>query len=295
MRQPEYLEIYPSEVAARKISKHLDKMTETKPRVYRKTLVRYKKLAQLLLECVAKIVRMLQSELLLSSEDTEFQELVSDFNVEQIDDLRNSVDNLGNLIDKKTSPEINKLTADTLTQYKNVFRQASEYDFGYVEVNACADLLNYWITRRFSGNNPNFKFQIKQLPIWSTYIVIAYGKHHSEGYAQKFVTEFKEWCDGLSDKNNCWALPYDIFSMTKDINPNNFTIDAMVIYDILITGCFYQLIDGKIPMDSSYIAKLIKEYQPENAHYVRTRFTRQQELIESICLCQTNNAEEAVQ
>ena len=296
-KQTDYLEIYPSEVAARKISSHLDKMTELKPRVYRKTLLRYKKLAYLLLECVTKIVRMLQSEMLLSSEDNEFQELITDFDVEQIDELRDSVDNLGNLVEKKSTPENRKLSADTLVQYMRIFQQAANYDFGYVEVNECAKLLDLWMTQRFSGFNHNFKFQIKQLPIWATFIVIAYGKYQSIGESTKFVKEFTTWCNSLDDDiSNCWALPYNVFNMTKVIDPNNFTVNAMVIYDILINGCLYQLIDGKnkIPMDSSYIAKLVKEYKPENARDVRTRFTRQGELIESICLHPTNEvAEEA--
>ena len=294
VKQPEYLEIYPSEVAARKISKHLDKMTAVKPRVYRKTLLRYKKLAQLLLECVSKIVRMIQSEMLLSSEDTEFQELVSDFDTEQIDELRDSVDNLGNLIDKKQSEETKKLSADTLKAYKSVFMQASTHDFGYYEVNECADLLGYWVSRRFSGTNPNFKFQIKQLPIWSTFIVVAYGKYHSIGYTQKFVKEFKSWCDELDDDiSNCWALPYNVFNMTKMLDPDNFTVDAMVIYDILINEYLYQLVDQKIPMDSSYIAKFVKDYHPEKSYEVRTRFTKQKVLIEALSLHPTNvDAEE---
>ena len=294
-QQKNYLEIYPSEVAARKISKHLDKMAEKKPRVYRKTLLRYKKLAYLLIECVTKIVRMLQSEMLLSSEDAEFQELVSDFDTEQIDELRNSVDDLGNLVEKNPSTESKRIAGETIRQYKDVFAQAAGQDFGYTEVNECAQMLNYWISRRFSGFNPNFKYQIKQLPIWATFVIIAYGKYHAVGQSIKFVSDFKKWCDGLDDDtSNCWALPYNVFNMTKVIEPSNFTVDAMVIYDILVNGCLYQLIDGKtkIPMDSSYIAKFIKEYCPDKAHAVRTRFTKQQELIEALALHSTKDIAE---
>ena len=295
MRQPEYLEIYPSEVAARKISKHLDKMFETKPRVYRKTLLRYRKLAYLLLECVTKIVRMLQSEMLLSSGDKEFQELSSDFDTTQIDELRNSVDDLSNLIDKKPSAEYKNLVGDTLKQYRYVFKQAAGIDFGYTEVNECAQLLDHWITCRFSGLNSNFKYQIKYLPIWATFVVIAYGKYHAAGSSIGFVQEFNAWCDDLDkDLSNCWALPYNVFNMTKTIDPNNFTVDAMVIYDILVNGCLYQLIDGKtkVPMDSSYIAKLLKDHCPDKARTVRTRFTKQAELIESLALHPTNIVED---
>ena len=285
MKQPDYLEIYPSEVAARKISRHLDKMIATKPRVYRKTLLRYKKLAYLLLECVTKIVRMLQSEMLLSSSDTEFDELGSNIDVEQIDELRDSVDNLGNLIEKKPSNEIKKLTGETLRTYREVFNQATQHDFGYIEVNECAGLLDYWMIHRFSGINPNFKFQIKQLPVWASFIVIAYGRYHSLGYTQKFVEDFKLWCDSLDDDDsNCWALPYNIFSMTKVIDPGNFTIDAMVIYDLLIDGSLYQLMDIKVPMNSAFIVKFLKDYRPDTEHDVRTRFIKQNNLIEKIGL-----------
>jgi hypothetical protein len=298
VQRTKYLEIYPSEVAARKISKHLDKMAEVKPRVYQKTLLRYKKLAYLLIECVTKIIRMLQSEMLLSSGDAEFQELASDFDMEQIDELRNSIDDLGSLVDKTPKEDNKRVVGDTLKQYRTVFKQASDYDFGYSEVNDCADLLNCWLTHRFSGNNVNFKYQIRQLPVWATYIVIAYGKYHSIGNASTFVSDFKKWCNDLdTDLSNCWALPLNIFNMTKKVNPDNFTVDAMVIYDILINGCLYQLIDGKnkIPMEPAYIADLVKAYRPEHKKEVRTRLTKQQELIKSLNLHSTaDDAEEMV-
>ena len=293
MQRKDYYEIYPSEVAARKISKHLDNLIEDKPRVYRKTLLRYKKLAYLLLECVTKIVRMLQSELLLSSSDSEFQELSTDFDLEQFDELRESVDNLGNLMDRTDSADARRLAADTLKTYKAVFNRATTIDFGYIEANECAGLLDYWMTRRFSGTNTNFKFQIKQLPIWATFIIIAYGKYRSIGHKVKFMTEFKTWCDSLEgDDTNCWALPYTVFNMTKTIDPNNYTIDAMVIYDILINGCLYQLMDIKIPMDSAYIANRIRDYYPEYTMEVRTRFNHQQKLIDQLHLCPSCDVEE---
>lgn len=297
MKKHEYLEIYPSEVAARKISRHLDRMVNDKPRVYRKTLLRYKKLAQLLLECVGKIVRMLQSEMLLSSEDTEFQELVTDFDTAQIDELRNSVDALGDLIDNDPSAENKHIAEDTLKTYKAVFKQASEHDFGYIEVNDCANLLDYWITRRFSGLNLNFKFKTKQLPVWATFVVIAYGKYHALGQSAKFVQDFKKWCDDLDDTSNCWALPFNIFNMTKTVDPSNFTMDAVVIYDILLDGCLCQLVGGKnkIPMDANYIARLMKEYYPNQSRVVRTRFNKQAALIEQLHLVPTTEYAEVIE
>ena len=78
---------------------------------------------------------MLQSEMLLSSADNEFQELISDFDTEQIDELRSSLDDLGNLIDKKPSSESKKVAVDTLRQYTAVFEQVvvTEYTITWLD------------------------------------------------------------------------------------------------------------------------------------------------------------------
>lgn len=293
MKKHEYLEIYPSEVAARKISKHLDRMLADRPRVYRKTLLRYRKLAQLLLDCASKIIKMLQSELLLSSGDTEFQELVSDYDVEQIEELRSSVESLDNFV-KPTTTSIGKLGADAVRSYKDKFKQASEFDFGYVEVNECAEILNTWISKRFSGDNPNFRFQPKEIPNWAAFIVIAYGKNHASGNAKNFMNQFYAWCDSLENIDNTWALPTTVYRMTQHINPNDLTMDAVVIYDILMNECLYQLVGNKVklPMNSGYIVDLVKEYRPDLKSAVRTRISRQSQLLDELHFIPSNTLSE---
>ena len=114
------------------------------------------------------------------------------------------------------------------------------------------------------------------------------------GCSNQFVTEFTSWCNALDDdSSNCWALPYNVFNMTKTIDPNNFTVDAMIIYDILINDSFYKLVDLKIPMDSSYISKLVKEYHPEHSRTVRTRFTKQAEIATELGFRVTSDTLEA--
>ena len=292
MKKHEYLEIYPSEVAARKISKHLDRMLTDRPRVYRKTLLRYKKLAQLLLDCASKIIKMLQSEMLLSSGDTEFQELVSDYDVEQINELRNSVERLDNFV-KPVTPT-GKLGSEVVRSYKERFKQASEFDFGYIEVNDCADLLNTWISKRFSGDNPNFRFQPKEIPNWAAFIVIAYGKHHAIGNARNFMDQFYAWCNSLENIENTWALPTPVYRMTQHLDPNDLTMDAVVIYDILMNDCLYQLVGNKVklPMNSGYIVDLVKQYRPDLKSEVRTRISRQQKLIDELHFIPSANLSE---
>lgn len=90
LKKKKYLEIYPMEVAAKKINNLLDAMLEHKPNMYAKTRERYRSLAKLLLVCVDKISRLLQEDMLDTKNETdEFEEL----NAEPVDisDTENSM------------------------------------------------------------------------------------------------------------------------------------------------------------------------------------------------------------
>lgn len=285
-----YLEIYPSEVAGKKIAEHLDKMLKNPPKVYRKTLKRYEKLAILLLDCVDKINRLLQQEALLSSGTSEFDELSTDDSAEieaKLQQIQANSHETSEFLKKNidlpdtTSSKSNK---QTIAQYAEVFREGSTLHFGYAEVDDCAKLMNEWYTARFVPKlkNPNFKYQITQLPVWSAYIVLAYGKHHAEGNLSAFKQRFNNWIQSVqTDMNNCWALPSEVYSLIKNISPQDCTLDAVAIYDILMEKCYYKLTESNvaIKMDPNLIAMLVKSNSKELSDPISMRFINPEVLI----------------
>ncbi len=296
MKKYKCYEIYPSEKAAQKISQHLDTMLGTKPKIYRKTLLRYKTLATLLLQCVSKILKLLEEETLISSCDSEFQELTNENANELLDqliDIQSKVSNYSKFVDSQT--ELNLTKSDisymsktaTFKLYDEVIHSGEFINYGYEEVNTCAELIAYWFKMRFGMTNPDFKYQIRQLPSWIQYIVIAYSKACADGSASAFVSGFKHWCDSIvEDTNNVWAIPYNVFDIMKKPKGEYFTLHALIIYDILLSAHYYQLVDAntEIRLDPLFIADMVKTYHPDMEDMVKTRITKRRDIAEFINL-----------
>jgi len=282
-----YLEIYPSEVAAKKILRHLDTMLEKKPKVYKKTIIRYKKLAELLMQCLDKINKFIESETLLSSDDTEFDELskpVEDNldslkNSKSIQQISNSVDDFDNI---HTSGQ--QFNSSKMSKYRTILNTGANIDFGYEEVNQCAKLINMWFQARIpkSSKDSDFRYNINQLPLWISHIIITYGYYLEQGKVYDLEQEFKFWCKEIQeDPHNTYRVPYCVYNTCRSDKRECFTLSAVLISDILIEKCYYSLLDA-IDYHGSDVISLVKENNPGLANAIRTRINNQEVLLESL-------------
>ena len=293
--------IRPSEVAANKIQNHLEDLLETRPRVYRRTIKRYIDLAYILLECINKILKFLTSELLSSSTDTEFDELTnSEEDSDEIMKIQMKLQSTSELLDSYS--QLAKRTKDTesshatnaliVKQYGDIFTAANNTDLHYVEVNECANLIYFWYTTRVAYMTVRHKaYQNLQLPIWTAYIVIMYGKSLANGTHTEFVNWFKSWCTSANeDFSNKYVVPKELTLMKKQLYANDLTLEALIIYDILIDKGYFDLttMDNDAKLDANYIVTLMKNINPDSKHIIQTRFSKQDEYIEQIGLTPTN-------
>jgi hypothetical protein len=309
LKQDKYLEIRSSEVAANKIHKHLQLLLTKKPRLYKKTLIRYKDLAYILIDCVEQILRFLTSELLSSSEDNEFNELTDASHAIEPDDdmieIRQKLEESFKLFDtynKLTSnnsiAEPNNTNSDTEPKincalmakvYGEVLSNAAEINYGYLEINNCAKLINYWYSHRMQYMSTHHKaYNISQLPTWICYIILMYGKYHANGQDQFFIDNFMRWCDNANeDFSNKYAVPKDITGLAKSSYVNDYTLDALIIYDILMEQGYLPLVlDDKsiVPMNPNFIVDITKENNPNLDKMIKTRFTKRDKYIKQLGL-----------
>lgn len=300
--------IRPSEVAANKIQRHLQDLLTKRPKVYRRTLTRYVDLAYILLDCIDKILKFLTSELLSASSDKEFDELTpSAEDNADIMAIREKLQNTTNLLDSysqlgkrfNSSEEPNKSynNAEIIKTYGNTFSQGSMINTGYKEVNQCADLINYWYITRIQYMTIRHRaYQNLQIPVWVGYIVVMYGKAHANGMQDEFVKWFKSWCDNANnDFSNKYAVPKELTLLKKHLYPNDLTLDALIIYDILLDKCYSDLtsLDLTVKLDANFIVTLIKEYLPEYKTIIQTRFSKQMDYIDQINLTATASSVDA--
>lgn len=288
-KQLKYLEIYPSEVAANKILSHMDKMLEDKPKVYKKTILRYKQLANILIACLDKINKFIESETLLSSDDTEFDELSKPLE-DTIKPFKNSAelkrlsDSTEEFDEMHTSAKEKYNTASNIAQYSSILQTGANAEFGYEEINQCARLINMWFQARIprSSKNTEFRYNVSQIPLWISHIIITYGYYFEQGKVYDFEQELKHWCKEIQeDPHNTYRVPYCVYNIGRSDNHEYYTLSAVLISDILLEKCYYPMLD-KCKGTNCDVASIVKANNPGLSGAIRTRINKQDELLETL-------------
>lgn len=295
-----YLEIYPIENSADKIAKQLDLVLDAKPTMYAKTKDRYRKLAQSLLQSVEKISSILEEESLVSDSDyisEEFDELSDGSNGNQDSVLYAAVASAKNQVTSYTqfNASASKGTQhveravmsnkEVFSKIAEVLSEASTHHFKCIQATECAALIYKWFECRFvSNNNKDFKYSLKQVPVWITYLIILYGKYQSIGRLPEFYDMINNWCIQIREQHTTWAVPYEVHELMSSVNPDDFTLNAAIIGDVLIDECYYKLTSTCMSGSSIYLyetpAFIIKQKNPSLSRKIALRFAKQQELAD---------------
>jgi len=299
---------------AERISDCLDQVLEVRPGMYKKTKQRYENLADSLLKSAEKIAIILESDSLRSKNNDEFNELeplesspvnsAYDRIMTKLKNARNAVESesdfSSNSINNRSSTEnLFMKTYEAIDYFDSILCEASSFNFGYTEVNQCAEMLYYWFHTRFKPDvsDPTFKYNIQYLPEWICNFIILYGKYNSSKSNEQFVKLIDKWCTTVIN-GSCgnYAIPYEVFQLSKDKEPSDYTIDSVVINDLLMNGMLYKLsrdsCDCMIYLDPSLLIQIVKENNPSLHSKIVTRISHRKELIEEIKLTPTGGYDE---
>lgn len=125
-----------------------------------------------------------------------------------------------------------------LTSYHENLSSLSNMDSPYVFANRCAKLIWTWFDIRFykTIGGSSFKYNIRRFPEWLQSIVIMYGKAIHTNSIASFEYEFQSWVDAIqtTESRNKYAIPYTIYEFCKSNDPSSLTLDAVVLWDILL-------------------------------------------------------------
>lgn len=297
-----YVEIYPIEKYAEKIDGQLDKLLESKPTMYAKTRHRYRKLAYSLLQSVEKISSILEEQSLISdmSTDDEFDELSASTYESNIDvvALSQAADNVRSQISSysqftsstKPCADVPSISnREVIAKFAKVLEEASKHHFKCVECDECAQIIYKWFKTRFlTTSNPKFRYNIKHIPTWITNIMILYGEYQSRGEVDTVSKMFDDWCDNVKENDtNIWAVPYEVHMISKTSSPEMFTLNSVVLSDILMEEQYYLLThdyfsNSHVYLDISPVASLVKQHNQGLTPQIRTRIANQDQFIK-IC------------
>lgn len=272
-----------------RINGQLDIALDEKRKIYAKTRRNYEELAISLLSSVDKIATLLENDSLNSLDDTP-----QEFHTNSVDvgNLRDAIDKTSEKINSYTSfvspivSNVANINRDTLKRYGSVLNKASTASFSCIECSECAYILNKWFKTRFSnkGKSSSFKYNISYLPEWITNIIILYGKYHSKGDSDSFMNMMTSWCDSLNDEDCKWAVPYEVHQLTKSFSPDDYTMDAVLIGDILMDEALYELTESNSPgivanLDCYPVASRVKIRNASLLPIMRSRLAKRDSLL----------------
>lgn len=284
-----YIEVPRILAHADKIDSQLSIVLSQKPQMYNKTKEKYKELAISLLSSVEKIASILEEDS-LASVDNEVAEFSG--NDVDISDIATALKQTNDKIASYASfvsPNVSSLSTnankETLRRYGQILEQASNYNFIYAEANECAYILNRWFKARFSNpvKDNSFKYNLSYIPQWITDIIIMYGKYHSNNDTSTFIDIMTSWCDSLSNQSVRWAVPYEVYQLNKSIEPRNYTMDAVLIGDVLMEEVLYLLTESSAPdivanLECYPVASKVKANNPSLLPIIRTRIVNRDSL-----------------
>lgn len=278
METPKYISIYPIETAAKKISDMLDMILEQKPRLYGKTKARYNDLTVSLLSSVEKISKITQEDALSTQSDDEFNELASaGFDIGVDSALKSAQQEIAAAKSFSSRSDDNSFV--DLKYIDTVFAELNSIDFGWKEVNHCARLLQRWYHSRFI-EHPVTSCNYSYLGDWVHKFIIQFGYHCSVNSCDNFETSLIAWCDRLAFSDIKYAQPWFIFQTFKSGGPEEYTLQAVLINDMIYDKCLCKLTSTYPMFDSMEVSRLVKSKNPALTPKINSRFAKQHELIE---------------
>lgn len=234
------MDIYSAQSHVNKLLKFVEELADTRPRMYEKSRERLRELASTCDRVIQVISNLLQEEILNNDSDSEFEGDAEDLNAflnSYYDSMQNQISQLKKFIDVKS--EETKVTSSSKRRAFNEYRKCltSLKMTNITAVDDLEDIISRWFTIRFTGDKvENFRYNIKRFPEWLRDIVILYGYYIHQDRRQEFLGEFNRWLNDLENtsKNDNFAVPYMVYEFNRDAEPRKLTLDAVIIWDMLL-------------------------------------------------------------
>lgn len=234
------MDIYSAQSHINKLLAYIKELHSSNRRMYSKSKTKLKDLSDTCVSIVDMISDILEDEMFTESYD-EF----SGLDYKEIQGIKAHMgDTLLNMpkpvpVDNFTAKDRKKAFA----QYVTVLDEVAHKDIPSNRVDNCAKIIWYWFEHRFMLTN-NFRYSMKQLPIWIQFLVMSYGYSICQGQDSLFIEEMRQWCDKLLLSDVPYPFPYEIYDKYKNPSKSFANLTSVVMWDILLSSGYDKLCKG---------------------------------------------------
>lgn len=260
---------------AEKVLRLVNDVVANRPQVqYAKTKQRYQDVVTNLMQAVNKMLPLVEEGFLIPDETSdEFNELSRNL----IDKINDAVQNTQQADLKAVIQPANNGKDNIFVLFDSVFAEAAEMEFGYEEVDMCAKSLYQWFHARFIDHPGVYK--TSELANWVRNFILAFGKASHNNTLYQLQSHIETWCQKLEAETVKYAVPYEIYMMGKQKDIDEYTIEAVLISDILFSACLYRLTKQELPhsqivLDALAVPDFVRNKNKSLAPEIRTRFSK---------------------
>ena len=252
------MDIHSAKLNVEKLLSYVEELSANQPKMYSKSKDRLRDIANTCNQVVTIISDLLQEEM-LNEDSIEFSESskivapVLDNISYQLDAIQtfsgnaNLITGYGSgpsnpvamsaLLDEQTAltPAIRKRV---FANYTSCIAKLPSNSNRYLFAHRCANLLWSWFKTRFhdSVSNTSFKYNMRKFPEWVQGFVVMYGKAIHDNRVANFEYEIQSWVNNImtSEARDKYAVPFPVYQFCKRREPSDLTLDAVVLWDILL-------------------------------------------------------------
>lgn len=260
---------------AEKVLRLADDVVENRPQIqYVKTKQRYQDIVTNLMRAVNKMLPLVEEGLLIPDETSdEFNELSKNL----IDKINETAQNAPTADLKAVIQPTHADKDNIFSSFDCVFADAAITEFGYEEVDMCAQSLYRWFHTRFIEHPGVYK--ATELSNWVRNFIIAFGKASRDNTLYNLQSHIETWCQKLETETVRYAVPYEIYKIDKHKDANEYTLEAVLISDILFSECLYRLTKEELPnsqivLDALAVSEFVRNKNKSLASEIRTRFSK---------------------
>lgn len=252
------MDIYGAGTNIKKLLAYVEDLADKKPRMYEKSKDRLKEIATTCNQVIVVISDILEDEV-LQDDSIEFGQR-SDIDA-MLNDMQYQIDRIkkftqGVNTEVATSESLNNKPKEIVNISANVRKKAlknyslhlseiSDLRTSYPFADRCGKLLWTWFDVRFLKTvyGTAFRYNMRRFSEWIQAIVILYGKSIQRNEVAVFENEFQNWLHTLitTDAKDKYAVPFEVYRFCKSPDPSDITLDAVVLWDILLDNGLREL------------------------------------------------------
>lgn len=180
---------------------------------------------------------------------------------------------------------------NVMIEYSNVLKIVSDESNNVYEKD-CANLIYDWFKVRFDRQLcPAFRYDIKNIPRWISNIVVAYGSSIDKGNNVEFISNFRKWLNQLKSKEalHNYVVPYDVYQIDRYMAREYTSLEAPILWDMLLDDGLCKLENSKIPIDPSSVYDKVMSAVSEDEHSVLDRYNYYKDIPDVLNYCKLNS------